>query len=432
MSGITGKDSLSYKKQDVAQSRVPALGFKKTVFAHKATAGQTVISLSSLTTPTEMTANGFQQASLAELTSVNIRQFKENFTLSSSLRGILQPFLGYVVTGGTSIKLLFSAEDGEIFTGVFDANPRTFTSAADAIPISVSGTLLAGQTDFNVGTAFNVGLFPGSQHGAILVFANDRLVYRNASSPTGPGTDGDYYEVPAGNGLGVMIRFNVADPVYDRSISVVSIGSLIQAPSGSEVALIEALQGQVDSIIPTLAALAGVPESTFQGAPNNVNLKAFGDTVLSNTTRITALENPTQSEVWVYVGNGYGSTNTVIRRFTTVGKNVGAGINYVDSATLGASFTIVEAGIYAIEYSDEFNAGSNFGISCNSNQLTTQIATITAAHRLVASNTLNANEGKTVTVTLRLEIGDVIRPHAQGTAGGAATWIDSFRITKVR
>jgi len=290
MSGITGKGPLSIKKQDVQESRVPALGFKKIMFAHKASAGQTEIDVNSLTLPTEMSANGFVQPSLAEMTAVNMRQFKENITLKSSLRGELMQFLGYTVSSGTKLKLGFSAEEGEIFICTIDAAPRTGITMADAQPLVASGTLSAGTTDFNVGTAFRVGRFPNAQHGEVMVMVDGQLMYRNTgNNAPGAGVEGDYYEVSAGGGLGVLIRFNTPDLVNDRSVSVFSVGSLIQAPNGSEVAMIEALQGQIDQMVPTLAALAGVAESTFQGAPNNVNLKAFGDRVLADEALIAAL-----------------------------------------------------------------------------------------------------------------------------------------------
>jgi hypothetical protein len=47
-----------------------------------------------------------------------------------------------------------------------------------------------------------------------------------------------------------------------------------------------------------------------------------------------------QSMVRLNTANGYGSTNTAIRRFTNVVTNQGTDITYADSATLGTTFTI--------------------------------------------------------------------------------------------
>lgn len=120
----------------------------------------------------------------------------------------------------------------------------------------------------------------------------------------------------------------------------------------------------------------------------------------------------TLTKIRLNTGNGFGSTNTTIRRFSTTVVNTGTGITYADSSTLGATFTVTEAGIYSISYSDGFNAAAAFGVSLNSTQLTTSIATITAADRLCLSVTSAADYHQTVGVTLTLSVGDVIRAHA--------------------
>lgn len=296
MAGITGKESLSIKKLDVAQSKLSSMGFQKIRFMHKATAGDTTINLASLTVPTEATSNGFAQPNASILNSLNLSQWRENFTLESSLRGKLTEFLGFTLSGANKINLLFSAEDGEIFTGLMDYVARTGNTIVDAQPLVVSGTLTAGSTDFNVGTPFQVGLYSSAQVGAVMVFVDNQLALRNSgNSVPGAGVEGDYYEVNAGGGLGQVIRFNQADLVNDRGIVVVSVGSLVERPNASQLALIQSLAGQVDSMIPTLAALAGVPATTFQGAPNDVNLKAFGDTVAANSASITSLQSTKQN-----------------------------------------------------------------------------------------------------------------------------------------
>ena len=282
MAGITGKGALSFKKQSVKESLLPALGFKKTVFMHEATAGQTQIDLGSLTTPAEAVANGFVQPNLSDLLATSLLEWKENLVLKSSLYGDLQQFLAYKVLGASRIKLLYAAEEGEIITGVIDPNPRTGLTIVDAQPIVSTGTLLAGAVDFNVGQAFQVGMNPSAQHGALMIMVDGQLVYRNTGNqPAGPGVVGDYQEVHAGEGLGLIIRFNASD-VVDRNISALSIGALAERPNAAQLALVESLAGQVDRMVATLAAVAGIPETDLQTlGPNNVDLKAFGDRVLA-------------------------------------------------------------------------------------------------------------------------------------------------------
>jgi len=292
MSGLVGKNTLSLKKLNVAESNVPALGFSKVRFLHEASLGDTTIDLTNLNAPSNTPT--YSAPSVTELTSANIKQFKDNVTLTSSKSGRLMQDVSYVITNATNILLLFEADEGEIFEGIIDHVAKTVISLADATPLSVTGELAINATDFNVGTPFKVSQFLPSQHGAIMVFDDGQIAFRNTNNqPPGAGVDGDYQEINAGGGLGTIIRFNTPDLVKVRNISVVSIGSLVERPIASQLALVEALQGQVDLMVPTLAGLAGVPETDFQGGgPNNVDLKAFGDRVFVNEDDIEGLSEP--------------------------------------------------------------------------------------------------------------------------------------------
>jgi hypothetical protein len=57
-------------------------------------------------------------------------------------------------------------------------------------------------------------------------------------------------------------------------------------------------------------------------------------------------------------GNGFGSTNTSVRRFTTLAESYGSAVTWTDSATLGSYFTINEDGIYTISYSETSSANT--------------------------------------------------------------------------
>ena len=128
--------------------------------------------------------------------------------------------------------------------------------------------------------------------------------------------------------------------------------------------------------------------------------------------------------------NGYGSTNTVIRRFTNTVTNQGSDITYADSATLGATFTINTSGVYAISYNDNFTASDFLGISLNSTQLTTAISSTTVADRLCMSFGSAANVMGVTGVTCYLSAGAVIRAHTGGTAVFTAANVN-FTITRV-
>lgn len=118
--------------------------------------------------------------------------------------------------------------------------------------------------------------------------------------------------------------------------------------------------------------------------------------------------------------NGYGSTNTKIRRFTTT-TTVGTCLVGADSSTLGYTITVLESGTYCITYYDNFDAVSDAGISLNSTELTTNISGITFADRL-ASATVSRTAGDFgfMSVTRNFKLGDVIRAHGDGVTGSTA------------
>lgn len=134
--------------------------------------------------------------------------------------------------------------------------------------------------------------------------------------------------------------------------------------------------------------------------------------------------------VVVHTGNGHGSTNTKIRRFTTAMTEVGTAITYADSAANGASFTINETGLYSINYAESHGAAYYHGVSVNSTQLTTDIYSITVANRLLMRNAGGAFEGS-VSITERFIAGDVIRAHNGTTLPTVTSDAVKFSIRKV-
>lgn len=129
-----------------------------------------------------------------------------------------------------------------------------------------------------------------------------------------------------------------------------------------------------------------------------------------------------RSEVYVSVGNGYGAVATSVRRFTTIGKNTGTAITYLDDANAGATFTINEEGLYGVSYSDSLNGNVFFGVSLDG---TTTADFIFAVQQ--ASGTTNPSCGG----VLFLRAGNVVRALADGTVQTASTDVMKFRITKI-
>lgn len=154
---------------------------------------------------------------------------------------------------------------------------------------------------------------------------------------------------------------------------------------------------------------------------NSASILGSGDLVVSSS--------PGDHYITLNTGNGHGSTNTHIRRFTTTQASAGTALTLTQSSANGDSITVNEAGLYAIQYRDRFSTGNaEFGISVNSNQLTTAVSGITAANKLGYTVNVN-NYDATVTVVERLAVNDVIRAHtdAQPNVGSDAY----FTIRKI-
>ncbi len=145
---------------------------------------------------------------------------------------------------------------------------------------------------------------------------------------------------------------------------------------------------------------------------------------------------PKQSpdEIYMVTGNGYGSTNTLIRRYTTIVKNSGQSITYKDDPVLGGSFVISVPGIYAIQCQDDSTAAAGFGVSINASavECATAISVISVQSRVmwvfVDAGTFASVPGTCITY---LNAGDIIRGHAD-TASAVTTAVDvNIRITRI-
>lgn len=177
------------------------------------------------------------------------------------------------------------------------------------------------------------------------------------------------------------------------------------------------------------ATLTRVTVYASSNSGSLVNFSAGTKTVTE--VMVAANLQAVDQQVRVQGGNGYGSTNNKIRRFTNTLTSTGSDITYADSAANGGSFTINATGLYAISYTDLFSAASNIGLSLNSSELTTGIHAITAASRIGLATSNAANQAGHVSVTLKLTSGDVIRAHTQGDTESAAPERAAIRIVRM-
>jgi hypothetical protein len=153
--------------------------------------------------------------------------------------------------------------------------------------------------------------------------------------------------------------------------------------------------------------------------------KIVDGTVTPADTQVGALP----SMVRVNTANGYGSTNTKIRRFTNVVTNQGSDITYADSATLGASFTINTNGVYSFSFSFGGSITMDGGLSINTTAPTTSIIAIPIAE-VLAQNTCGLAGGAGIASwTGYLTSGAVVRPHTDG-ASSSGSRFDTFTITR--
>lgn len=180
-------------------------------------------------------------------------------------------------------------------------------------------------------------------------------------------------------------------------------------------------------IAPTVSLLGDVTipwlgEIVYEASSDKLYVYGLG-----GWSTIASGQNSPYSSVSVDTANGYGSTNTMIRRFANLTTpTVGTGITYTDSPTDGASFTISVAGVYSITYNDTASA---YGVSLNSTHLTTSVVSLSSAERLMMGGLNSAGQSVQVSFAIPLQANDVIRPHTSGTTTG--TMPVQFSITQI-
>lgn len=268
------------------------------------------------------------------------------------------------------------------------------------------------------------------------------ISFRNATATTGTVSQvrvTSSLSVTASSGSTLGTRDGVAHYVYLYAINNAGTVELAISASSSwdegstQSTTAEGGAGAADS--------ASVLYSTT--ARSGVAVRLIGRVLSTQTTAGTWASAPSElsvfpfgrvidSEVCVDSGNGHGSTNTKVRRYSNIRKNTGTAITYADSSTNGASFTINEAGVYGISQSDAISAGAALcGITVNGSALTTNLSNpLTYAQGLRAAGQSLASGWSTCAVTLNLAVGDVVRPHDNGTNDVTNSQV-MFTITQI-
>lgn len=279
---IQKKSAISIVKKDLTRSKLPTLGVKKLMFAHKATAGESLIDLNSLTTPPEFTALGFSPSPTNELLAARMYFYRKNLRLHSSTKGELVDYIDYTVDSNSVIS--FTETFGttvadEVIVGWLDPVVKSGSLVADADSVVVTGELTPGQTEINIGKSKPI-INISQQLGSVELQIEGQTYLRNVANDTAaPAADGDYEEVDNGDGFFTIIKLN--NPAVGGEAYIVKSTAIdVIRPDGSVLDAIEKQQGVVDKLVETTAVLAGVPETNFQAAPTQPQLKQFGDRLI--------------------------------------------------------------------------------------------------------------------------------------------------------
>ncbi len=278
----------------------------------------------------------------------------------------------------------------------WNAGTKTVSISVDTI-----GTASAAANDWNILPDGEPGVSADLRTPKVVFTTNGTLVKANAGA-----------QVTSTNAAAILLL----------NAAVLGNGWAVSAPQAdnSFALTLNTTGGETISV---LNGAAGASKVIPKGCPAILWCDGVGFTLVLLTPMA-------DSEVTLTAGNGNGSVNTAIARFTTPQRNVGNDITYADSATLGASFTINTPGLYAITVVMLGTAGNAAGVSVNSAQLTTGVQAITAATRPVYCHIPNANQAFVASTVVRLAAGDVVRCHITN-AGANADANSSFSIKKV-
>ena len=153
---IQGKGNLSYKKQNVQKQNAPHTGVKNITFAHLfSNAGETFIPFDALVTPPEWSTSGLVNPTSQSLLSAQLQVFKNNVTVTSSARGLIQKS-EYIVHGNRIEFKNITSLANEYFEVEVADILVTGNLIVDMQTIRVEGELQDTETDFNMGYEFDV------------------------------------------------------------------------------------------------------------------------------------------------------------------------------------------------------------------------------------------------------------------------------------
>ena len=159
------------------------------------------------------------------------------------------------------------------------------------------------------------------------------------------------------------------------------------------------------------------------GVANTFTLSLQEQSVSVALQNVSPFFDNSDSAVRATSSNGFGTTNTQVRRYNNLPDNFGTDLTYSNDPALGASITINRDGLYSVGFQDLGNAaGANFAIVKNS---TTDVA----AARLLFISANNTYNGSSIEVYLTK--GDVLRVVTATPANAVNDTPNMFYAAKV-
>jgi len=346
---------------------------------------------------------------------------------------------------------------------ISDLTTITSIQSGDLVEISRGGTSSLNRDIYdefsdnleNVkGMIWNIGLGESRASSALTIFfkqkdgstdltsgiGRGRIWFRSTTQTSGGGAIIDFVAttsttINAGNTLGLVASKDEDIHVYAYN----DAGTGKIAYSGAwtfDEGILQNItaQGSVATVKTTLfAATAATAVAIKYMGKITFNLGTPGSFVTAPTSIVNAPVHRKQIRSYIIADTPttHGTTGTKIRRWTNV-SSVGSAITYTASAVNGDSFTINEDGLYSMVWYDNYSGGGPiFGFSVNSNQLSTNYASITAAHRTIAARVaFSGSDGAATLPTWKLVVGDVVRCHDDGTFDSTNA-LHKFIISKI-
>lgn len=283
---VNTKLNRSIRKKGLTNTRQVVAGVSSLKFHHQANIGETLFDLTNLNVPA-----GLSNPSPTALGKLKIKQFSENFTMVSNLRGLLMEDISYEMVTDQSLKLIgLEAIQDEVFSFTHFNHQTNGALLVDARPDGSSGLLLEDQTDFALGTP--VLIEDLANQWPIQVFRNGTPMLRNVGNGT---SDGNYQMLDNGDGYCSVIRFNIVGDVGDEPVFWSTNGALAERPNDSVLQRVDKLHGIVDTLRDDAAEAFGFditdPTRYNGGIPTQPDLRAFGDKV-QRLEKILNLEIP--------------------------------------------------------------------------------------------------------------------------------------------